>query len=40
MTSWPDMKSLAERKQAGLLYGTNFSVGVQVMLKLATSDGQ
>jgi len=30
-----DMRGLAERKQAGLLYGTNFSVGVQVMLKLA-----
>ena len=30
-----DMRSLAERKEAGLLYGTNFSVGVQVMLQLA-----
>lgn len=30
-----DMRGLAERKQAGLLYGTNYSVGVQVMLKLA-----
>ena len=30
-----DMRSLAERKQAGLLYGTNFSVGVQVMFQLA-----
>ena len=30
-----DMRGLAERRQAGLLYGTNFSVGVQVMLKLA-----
>ena len=30
-----DMRSLAERKDAGLLYGTNFSVGVQTMLKLA-----
>jgi 4-hydroxy-tetrahydrodipicolinate reductase len=28
------MRGLAERKQAGLLYGTNFSVGVQVMLRL------
>jgi 4-hydroxy-tetrahydrodipicolinate reductase len=34
-----DMKSLAERKQAGLLYGTNFSVGVQAMLKLAAAMG-
>src|SRR5664279_1000387 len=30
-----DMRALAERKQAGLLYGTNYSIGVQVMLKLA-----
>ena len=30
-----DMESLTERKQAGLLYGTNYSVGVQVMLELA-----
>lgn len=30
-----DMRGLAERKQAGLLYGTNFSVGVQVMLRMA-----
>jgi 4-hydroxy-tetrahydrodipicolinate reductase len=30
-----DMRGLAERKQAGLLYGTNFSIGVQVMLQLA-----
>ena len=28
------MRGLAERKGAGLLYGTNFSVGVQVMLRL------
>ena len=39
-TGWydklPDMRGLAERKQAGLLYGSNFSVGVQVMLQLAT----
>ncbi len=34
-----DMRSLAERKQAGLLYGTNFSVGVQVMLRLAREMG-
>jgi 4-hydroxy-tetrahydrodipicolinate reductase len=30
-----DMRSLAERKKSGLLYGTNYSIGVQVMLKLA-----
>ena len=35
-----DMRSLAERKQAGLLYGTNFSVGVQVMLQLASQMGK
>lgn len=35
-----DMRELAERKQAGLLYGTNFSVGVQVMLQLATKMGE
>ena len=38
-TGWydklPDMRALAERKQAGLLYGTNYSIGVQVMLQLA-----
>lgn len=38
-TGWydklPDMRGLAERKQAGLLYGTNFSIGVQVMLEIA-----
>jgi 4-hydroxy-tetrahydrodipicolinate reductase len=43
-TGWydklPDMHSLAERKQAGLLYGTNFSVGVQVMLQLAAKMGE
>jgi 4-hydroxy-tetrahydrodipicolinate reductase len=33
--SLPDMRGLAERKQAGLLYGTNFSLGVQVMLQLS-----
>lgn len=42
-TGWyrhlPDMRALAERKQAGLLYATNFSVGVQVMLKLAEQMG-
>jgi 4-hydroxy-tetrahydrodipicolinate reductase len=34
-----DMKALAERKQAGLLYGTNFSVSVQVMFKMAAVMG-
>jgi 4-hydroxy-tetrahydrodipicolinate reductase len=34
-----DMRSLVERKQAALLYGTNFSIGVQVMLKLAKEMG-
>lgn len=30
-----DMKTLAERKGAGFLYGTNFSIGVQAMLRVA-----
>ncbi len=30
-----DMRDLAERKQAGLLYGTNYSIGVQSMLQIA-----
>jgi 4-hydroxy-tetrahydrodipicolinate reductase len=34
-----DMRALAERRQAALLYGTNYSVGVQVMLKLAQEMG-
>ena len=34
-----DMRGLCERKQAGLLYGTNFSIGVQVVLKLAREMG-
>ena len=38
--SWPTCAELAERKQAGLLYGTNFSVGVQVMLQLAAKMGE
>ena len=42
-TGWydklPDMRGLAERKQAGLLYGTNFSIGVQVMLQMAAQMG-
>jgi 4-hydroxy-tetrahydrodipicolinate reductase len=37
--SLADMRGLAERKGAGLLYGTNYSVGVQVMLKLAEAMG-
>ncbi len=43
-TGWydklPDMRGLAERKQAALLYGTNFSIGVQVMLQLAAKMGE
>ncbi len=35
-----DMRGLAERKQAGLLYGTNFSIGVQVMLQMAQRMGE
>ncbi|MDQ2832645.1 MAG: 4-hydroxy-tetrahydrodipicolinate reductase [Acidobacteriota bacterium] len=38
-TGWydklPDMRALAERRQAALLYCTNFSIGVQVMFQLA-----
>jgi 4-hydroxy-tetrahydrodipicolinate reductase len=34
-----DMRSLAERKRAGLLYGTNFSVSMQVMLQMAATMG-
>jgi 4-hydroxy-tetrahydrodipicolinate reductase len=34
-----DMRSLVERKGGALLYGTNYSVGVQVMLKLAEQMG-
>jgi 4-hydroxy-tetrahydrodipicolinate reductase len=30
-----DMRSLAARRGAGFLYGTNFSVGVQALLRLA-----
>ncbi len=30
-----DMRGMAERRGASLLYGTNYSVGVQVMLQLA-----
>jgi 4-hydroxy-tetrahydrodipicolinate reductase len=43
-TGWydklPDMRGLAERKQAALLYGTNYSIGVQVMLRLAKQMGE
>ncbi|HSY68152.1 MAG TPA: 4-hydroxy-tetrahydrodipicolinate reductase [Edaphobacter sp.] len=35
-----DMRGLAERKQAGLLYGTNFSVSVQVLLQIAATVGK
>ena len=34
-----DMRGLAERKGSGLLYGTNYSIGVQVMMKLAEQMG-
>lgn len=34
-----DMRSLTERRGASLLYGTNFSIGVQVMLQLAQQMG-
>jgi 4-hydroxy-tetrahydrodipicolinate reductase len=34
-----DMRGLTERKGGALLYGTNFSIGVQVMLKLAATMG-
>jgi 4-hydroxy-tetrahydrodipicolinate reductase len=35
-----DMRGLAERKGAGLMYGTNYSIGVQVMLELAEKMGR
>jgi 4-hydroxy-tetrahydrodipicolinate reductase len=34
-----DMRALTERKSAGLLYGTNFSIAVQLMMKLAQEMG-
>jgi 4-hydroxy-tetrahydrodipicolinate reductase len=34
-----DMRDLAERKGASLLYGSNYSIGVQVMLRLAAQMG-
>src|SRR3981081_3270157 len=43
-TGWydklPDMRGLAAGKRAGLLYGTNFSVSVQVMLQIAAAIGK
>jgi 4-hydroxy-tetrahydrodipicolinate reductase len=43
-TGWyeklPDMRGLAERKQAALLYGTNFSIGVQVLFQVAKKMGE
>jgi 4-hydroxy-tetrahydrodipicolinate reductase len=37
-TGWydklPDMKALATKRNAGLLYGTNFSIGVQKLFRL------
>ena len=37
-TGWyaqlPDLKAIAERRNAGLLYGTNFSIGVQKFFRL------
>ncbi|RZU42594.1 4-hydroxy-tetrahydrodipicolinate reductase [Edaphobacter modestus] len=35
-----DARGLVERKEAGLVYGTNFSVGVQVMLQMAKRMGE
>jgi 4-hydroxy-tetrahydrodipicolinate reductase len=37
--SLAEMRTLAESNHAGLLYGTNYSIGVQVMLKLAQQMG-
>ena len=38
-TGWydrlPDMRALAERRGASLLYATNFSIGVQLLFELA-----
>jgi 4-hydroxy-tetrahydrodipicolinate reductase len=43
-TGWYDklaeMRGLAERKGAGLLYGTNYSIGVQVMMELTRAMGE
>jgi len=35
-----EMRGMAERKSAGLLYGTNFSIGVQVMMGLVKAMGE
>jgi 4-hydroxy-tetrahydrodipicolinate reductase len=35
-----DMRGLAERKDAALLYGTNYSLGVQVLFQLAAQMGK
>jgi 4-hydroxy-tetrahydrodipicolinate reductase len=37
--SLEEMRALAESSHAALLYGTNYSIGVQVMLKLAQQMG-
>ena len=43
-TGWyahlPELKAIAERRGAGLLYGTNFSISVQVMMDLAATMGK
>ena len=38
--SLKDMANLTTRKDAALLHGTNFSIGVQVMLQVAGVDGR
>ncbi|HEY0308295.1 MAG TPA: 4-hydroxy-tetrahydrodipicolinate reductase [Acidobacteriaceae bacterium] len=35
-----EMRQMAERKNAGLLYGTNFSIGVQVTMELVKRMGE
>ena len=35
--SLPDMKQLATRRGASLLYGANFSIGVQLLFKIASN---
>lgn len=37
--SLPEMRALARETNAALMYGTNYSIGVQVMLKLAEQMG-
>jgi len=43
-TGWYDKldkaREMVERRQAGLVYGTNFSIGVQVMLQMAKKMGE